>query len=260
MAGAVRLVIALAVVYLAVCALLYLLQDRLIFHPRPLAAEPAGPHVRELVLERDGVRLHGWLVNGAAPGPLIVYFGGNAEEVSQLTSVFSRLPARTALVNYRGFGASEGRPSVDHLVADARHLIRYLVERYGRGRPLILFGRSLGTGIAVAAADAAAVDGLILLSPYVSLERLARRVVPFAPVGRLLRHRLEAAAHLDALPDRVLVFYGVDDVVIPAEESRAFAALLRPPPETVAFEADHNVPLDHPALWPHVVRFVGGPE
>ncbi|HEX7038347.1 MAG TPA: alpha/beta hydrolase [Pseudomonadales bacterium] len=254
--AAVRLLIVLAAVYLAVCVLLYLIQDRLIFHPRPLVSNPRAPHLEELVLQHDGVRLHGWLVNGDAPGPLIVYFGGNAEEVSHLTSVFRRLPARTALVNYRGFGASGGEPSVEHLVADARRLIRHLVERRGADRPLILFGRSLGTGIAVAAADVAEVDGMILLSPYVSLERLARRVVPFVPVGWLLRHRLDASAHLDALPERVLVFHAVDDPVIPARESRAFVALLDPPPLTVTFEADHDVPLDHPALWPHVVRFV----
>lgn len=162
--AAARLVIGLAAVYLVVCVFLYLIQDRLIFHPRPLTSNPEGRHVQELVLEHDGVRLHGWLINGDSPGPLVVYFGGNAEEVSHLTSVFSRLPARTALVNYRGFGASSGRPSVERLVADARRLIRHLVAQHGGDRPLFLIGRSLGTGIAVAAADAADVDGMILLA------------------------------------------------------------------------------------------------
>jgi uncharacterized protein len=252
----VRLIAVLVVGYLAVCAALYLLQDQMIFYPRGLTEHPRGPHVDALTLERDGVTLRGWLVNGGSSGPLVVYFGGNAEEVSGLVDVFARLDARTVLINYRGFGESEGTPSAQHAIADARALIAQSAALQGPPRPLILFGRSIGSGIAVVAADAADVDGMILLSPYRSLERLARRVVPFVPVGLLLRHRIDPGAHAQSLPERVLVLYSVTDRVIPPEESRAFVDLLSSPPQLVALSADHDVPLTDPDLWPHVERFV----
>jgi hypothetical protein len=254
-----RLVFLLVAGYAAACAILYLLQDRLIFLPRPLLLDPAGPHVRPVTVEREHVRLRGWIVNADSSGALLIYFGGNAEELSGLVDVFAQLDAVTVLINYRGYGESEGSPSAADLIADAGAVVRAMHRRLGDGRRLILFGRSLGAGIAVQATRVAEVDGLILMSPYRTLTRLARRHAPFVPVDWLLRHRIDARDALDALPQQVLVMYGIRDYIIPTAESRAFVDLLDAAPRVVEFDAGHNVPLTHPALWPHVEAFVSDP-
>jgi len=242
--------------YAAVLAALYLLQDSLIFHPQPPGPAPDGTAAEPFAVSRDGVTLRGWAVNPDRDGPLVVYFGGNAEEVSRLVNTMVRLPATTVLMNYRGYGNSEGSPAAAALVGDAVALARAARERLGRDRPLLLFGRSLGSGLAVLTAREVDAAGVILLSPYRSLTHLARRFAPFAPVEALLRHRIDATQGLAALPEQVLVLYAADDLIIPATESRAFAALLEPPPEVVTFDGGHNVPLTHPDIWPALQQFV----
>ncbi len=256
MDGLVRLLIVLGVAYGAVCVLAYLLQDRLVFFPRAVLTEPGGPHVAPVTFEHGGVVLRGWVVNAEADGPLLVYFGGNGEELSPLTNVFARLDATTLLVNYRGYGLSEGSPDAAALIDDGAAIVRQLARSYGADRPLLLFGRSLGSGIAASVAALEPVDGVILLSPFRSLEHMARRVLPWVPVRWLLRHRIDTAAALNALPDDVLVLYTHDDGVVPAAETLALLALFPRAPRVAVFKGGHNQPLTQEDLWAPVVAFV----
>ena len=242
--------------YVGLCLLLYLLQDWMIFFPRSLASEPTGPHVERASVQRDDVTLRGWVVNGQSEGALLFYFGGNAEEVSGLTGLFARLDAVTVLMNYRGYGESEGKPSAAHLIEDAAAVVESFRSRFGQDRPVVLFGRSLGTGIAALAARAEGIDGLILLSPYRSIERIAKRRFPFAPVGWLLRQNIDATLAIDALPERTLVLYATEDSVVPTAESQVFLGMLTPTRQVVEFDGPHNIPLETPQLWQAIKDFV----
>ena len=251
-----RIGVVLLVAYGAVCLLAFLLQDRIIFYPRGVLIEPRGPHVEALTFERAGTVLRGWVVNPRARGPVLVYFGGNGEELSPLTEVFAGLDATTLLVNYRGYGRSEGTPSAAALIDDARAVTTTLAPDYGSDRPLLLFGRSLGSGIAASVAATVPVDGMILMSPFRSLEHMARRVMPWVPVRWLLRHRIDTAAAVDALPEQVLVLYAPDDGIVPAAETRALLDLFPRAPRVAQFRGGHNVPLTRVDLWPEVEAFV----
>jgi len=251
-----KLAALLAVGYVFASIVLYLLQGQLIFYPQPPGPDPSSEAARPVSLERPEATLHGWVVNADSTGPLIIYFGGNAEEVSQLVDTFAPLPASTVLMNYRGYGRSGGRPSAAALLADAEAVVNEMRSRLGTERPLILFGRSLGSGIAAQTTRHARADGVILLSPYRSLTRLAQRYAPGMPARLLLRHRIDTTAALDTLPDRMLVFYSPTDLIIPADESRALIELLQPPPQVVTFDGGHNLPLDDAQIWPAVEAFV----
>ncbi len=242
--------------YVGICLLLYLLQDWMIFFPRPLAGEPTGSHVERVSLQRDDVTLRGWIVKSQSEGPLLFYFGGNAEEVSGLANVFARLDAVTVLMNYRGYGDSGGKPSAADLIEDAAAVVDGLRRRFGHDRPVVLFGRSLGSGIATLAARAEGIDGLIVLSPYRSIERIAKRRFPFAPVGWLLRHNIDATLAIEALPERILVLYATQDSVVPTSESRAFVSKLKSEPQIVEFEGPHNIALETPQIWRAIHDFV----
>ena len=242
--------------YVGLCLLLYLLQDWMIFFPRSLTSEPSGLHVERASLQRDEVTLRGWIVNGHSQGPLLFYFGGNAEEVSGLADVFAKLDAVTVLMNYRGYGESGGRPSAAHLIDDAAAVVGGFRSRFGQDRPVVLFGRSLGTGIAALAARAGGIDGLILLSPYRSIEHIAKRRFPFAPVGWLLRHNIDATLAIEALPKRILILYATQDSVVPTSESRAFLGELKSDPQVVEFDGPHNIPLEMPRLWRAIEEFI----
>ena len=252
-----RFVIVAGGIYLGICLLLYLLQDRMMFFPQPLGVDPEGPNVEPAVVERDGVALRGWVVNPHSNGPLLFYFSGNAEEVSGLTEDFAKLDALSILMNYRGFGASDGKPTAADLIEDAAAIVAEMRTRLGVDRPVILFGRSLGSGIAALAARSGPVDGIVLMSPYRSIEHIARRRYPFAPVRWLLRQNIDASLAIDSLPERVLVLHARRDRVVPTAESLAFLRLLPRQPEVLEFVGPHNIALATPEVWETIEEFVG---
>ena len=197
------LLVTVAALAAAFCLLVYLAQERLIFYPQPLSEDAARALERTVprteafeLAAGDGTRLRGWLVRGqsAHPWPLILYFGGNAEEVSWLLAELSRMPGWAALlVNYRGYDLSQGRPSQAALFRDALALYDKVVQRaeVDPGR-VVVIGRSLGTGVATYLASQRPVAGVVLVSPFDNMVEVARGVYPFLPVDLLLRHRFES--------------------------------------------------------------------
>ena len=251
-----RIALIVLVAYVGVCLLLYLVQDRLIFFPQPLQREPVGPHVHPATVERPDATLRGWVVNGQSNGPLLFYFQGNAEEVSTLAGRFADLDAVTVLMNYRGYGESGGKPTTATVVDDAVAIVANMRARFGADRPVVLFGRSLGSGVAALTARGGGIDGVILMSPYRSLEHIARRRYPFAPVGWMLRQNIDTTLAIDALPQPVLVLYAARDRVVPTSESRALLGLLKSAPEVVEFVGPHGIALETPELWAAIKAFV----
>lgn len=260
-----------ALVALGVPLLLYLLQDRLIFHPQPLASgrsvEVARrfPAVEEIFLDAaDGTRLHAWHVGAGADAPLVLYFGGNAEEVSWMLEAIGD-PARGEtpgvgwlLADYRGYGESEGRPSAAALVADARALYDAALKLPGvEARRVAAFGRSLGSGIAVALAAERPLAAVILATPFDSLEAVAKRYYPFVPVKLLLRHRLDSLALAPGIRAPLLcVIAGRDDVIPPAHAERLFGAWGGEKRKLVLASSLHNDTDGAPQFWPAVRGFL----
>ena len=222
-----------ACVALGFPVLIYLLQERLIFFPQPLAEDPLkanpGAAIEEVSLvTADQGRLHGWLVKAAptqAPAPLLIYFGGNAEEVSWLASTGGQYAGWSLLLfNYRGYGRSEGKPGEAALFADALRIYDYAASRAEGGRVAVM-GRSLGSGVAVHLAARRPVQGVILVSPYDSIESVAQGVYPFLPIRLMLKHRFDSLSLAPAIKVPLLCLVASADRVIPRPHSeRLYAA------------------------------------
>jgi len=217
--------------------LIYFLQERLLFFPQPLTQDPlkanTGAAIEEVSLTaQDGVRLHGWLVKAPAtpgatqtPAPLLIYFGGNAEEVSWLASTGDRYSGWSLLMfNYRGYGRSEGTPGEVAFFADALQIYDYALERAEAGR-IAVMGRSLGSGVAVYLATRRPVAGVVLVSPYDSIESVARGVYPYLPIGLMLKHRFDSLSRAPQVKAPLLCLVASEDRVIPRPHSeRLYAA------------------------------------
>ena len=243
--------------YLLICAFYYVLQDRMIFHPQPLAARVTqDPSVQPLALEREDAVLRGWMVNPHHTGPLVFYFGGNAEELSTAIPRFRALPASTVLLNYRAYGASTGQPSERALVDDAREILHTFADP---NRATYIIGGSLGSGVAgrVAGPELA---GLVLVSPFRNLARVASHHLPWLPVAPLLKHNFDIEANLHAFPQRTLVVLGKRDTIIPPAESRALMARLPASAELIELNAGHNDLWAQPRLWDALRRFLRSPQ
>lgn len=257
-----------ALLAVVVFVLGYVVQDRLIFFPQRLDEQAAlgvqhsypRSEAFELTTE-DGTRLRGWLVDGPArrPWPLVIYFGGNAEELSWLVPVFSRVPDWAALlVNYRGYGLSESRPSETNLYRDALALYDQVTRRRDIDpERVIVIGRSLGTGVATYLMSQRPVAGAVLISPYDSLVQVARDAYPFLPINVLLRHRFDSASRAPSIHAPLLALVAARDDIVRPERSRELLQSWGGPKRLEVLEGvDHNTIHLHPEYWRSIVAFL----
>jgi len=251
----------------------YLAQDGLIFYRQPLSearrAEIAKrfPQVQEVRLSAsDGTKLHAWLAapRGDKPNPVVIYFGGNAEEVSWMLDSIGN-PERGGtpniawlLVDYRGYGGSEGSPSEKALVADALSFFDHAAGLSSVDPERIYaFGRSLGSGVAVQLAAQRPVRALILATPYDSLAAVAKRYYWYLPVDLLLKHRFDSIALAPKLTQPLLCLIAERDEVIPrVHGERLFEAWGGPKRKVILQQAGHNTTDDHPLFWPSIREFL----
>lgn len=264
-----------------------------LYHPQPYRAGDEAaiaarfPAAEPFVLQRpDGVRLHGWLTGhrplpgrprGADAGPtaaatapapasagnstprrpLTIYFGGNAEETSWMLSDAHRFAGRLLLcINYRGYGGSGGRPHENVLLDDALAVFDAALKRSDVDPARVsVWGRSLGTGVAVHVASARQVSGVALVSPYDSMAALAQRHMPAMSV--LLTQRYDSAAKAPAIRAPALMLAGARDTLIPPLHSEQLRALWGGPAQLVMLpEADHNSMQEATDYWREIAAFL----
>jgi uncharacterized protein len=226
----------LVLVYLAGCAAVYGLQRSMLYHP-----QPARQAVASLTLLVEGASVQ-VSVRPLAPGaPAILYFGGNAEDVSGTVPQLARLFPDHALylMHYRGYGGSTGQPGEAALHADA--LALYDLVR--RDHPEIkLLGRSLGSGVAVRLASERPVARLALVTPYDSIEAVAVEQFPWLPVRWLIQDRFDSAAIADRITAPTTLLIAERDTLIRPERAAQLAQRFKPGvARSVVMEgADHN--------------------
>ncbi len=242
-----RLGLAGAGVWILAVALMIALESSFLYFPsRVLEAEPDayGLAAEEVRLRApDGVRLHGWWLRGRGERAL-VWFHGNAGNISHRLDNAKRLVDRLGLdillVDYRGYGLSEGRPSEAGLYRDG---LAMYDEAARRGFPpacIVLFGRSLGAAVAVEVALARRAGAVILETPFRSVPALARELYPFVP-SVLIRSRFDVEGKVARVDAPVLVVHGDRDEIVPLAHAERIYALVRAPKRLYVIPgAGHN--------------------
>jgi uncharacterized protein len=240
-------------IYGVLCALLYLLQSRLLYLPTPEAALHGVSSIR---LQHDGATLKVWELHPDARSA-IIYFGGNAEDVSVNAADFAAAnPDRAVyLVNYRGYGGSTGRPSEAALLSDATAIYDWVATRHDR---IAVVGRSLGSGVAVALAAHRPVERLVLVTPYDSIDNVAADHFPFFPVHWLLRDHYDSLRRIGEVHAPVLVLVAEHDaVVLRARSDALIAAIPADARQTLLIRGStHNDISSFPAFWQGLRNFV----
>ncbi|NOX87683.1 MAG: alpha/beta hydrolase [Calditrichaeota bacterium] len=210
--------------YVLICALFYIFQDKFIFFPTKLNESFSNLkeyEKDEIIIKHKNISLHGWLLNPDKSN-LILYYGGNGEEVSGNLDDFKIFEDYSILLlNYRGYGKSEGSPGQKELFSDALYTYDYILNKSeSKINRIIVFGRSLGTGIAIYIASRRPVDGIILVTPYDSIKNLAKRYFPFLPVKLILKHPFDSMNYVENLNVPTLVLVAENDEVIPYENTK----------------------------------------
>lgn len=229
----------------AASAALWLGQERLLFQPVRLPPDTVlatEPDVHESFVDVPGARLSVLELRHARPRGVVLFLhgnGGNLREWFVNLDVYRRANVDLVMPDYRGYGKSSGRiESEEQLHADVHAVWQSVAARY-RGLPVVVYGRSLGTGLA--ATLAARIDPAltILVSPYRSIAALAQEHYPWVP-GAALRYPLQTERTLPTLRTPVLLVHGDRDTLIPVAHSRALQTLA-PQARLVEVEgAGHN--------------------
>ena len=246
--------------------LLYFLQEKLLFFPHPINAENRAliekryPAVREVTVAGAGGQvLHGWFQKtpGEERAPLLIYFGGNAEEVTAYAPHVAEVYGERAvlLVNYRGYGASGGSPGERALVSDAAELYDWASRQAPVDATRVaIHGRSLGSGVAVQLAAARPVKCVVLTSPFASALDVGREMYPWLPVALLLRHPFDSATRAPALRVPLLVLVGEADRLIAPHHSERLAGLWGGPVERMNLPGFGHNDLDLDPRYAQAIR------
>ena len=233
-----RLLIFLALLVLGLVLVPVLFEKRLIYFPfRTLEVTPKDLGLRfeeaRLVTE-DGVTLHGWFLPVEGSRFTVLVCHGNAGNISHRLDramlMHAKLKTDVFLFDYRGYGLSEGTPDEEGTYRDARAAHRYLSTARGVAPGnLIIFGESLGAAVALQLALEVPARALVLEAPFTSISDMAGNVLPFLPVGRLLRTRYDNLAKIGGLRMPLLILHGDRDTTVPfAQGRRLFEAVPEP--------------------------------
>jgi uncharacterized protein len=245
----------IALAYISVCTMLFLWQERLIFYPErdPPGTRYAFSHPAEEVwIPVDGATLHALWFRVPEPQGVILYLHGNAGSLRSWGTVAPELVAYgydLLIFDYRGYGQSSGQiQSESQLHADAAAVAAWVLARYPE-TPLVLYGRSLGSALAVRLAAEHQPRLLILESPFYSLEHLARRQFPWAP-SFLLKYPLRAHAWIGQVRSPVVIIHGTDDAIVPFADGERLAGAVTAPLQFHAVAGGgHNDLARFPAYW-----------
>lgn len=241
--------------YLGLVGLMYFAQRALMYFPDPARTAPADaefPQAREVTLRSaDGTEVIAWTVPPKPGKPVVIYFHGNGGSLRHRVPRFRPLIADgTGLValSYRGYGGSQGSPSEAGLIEDGQAAYDFARRQYPDAR-IVLWGESLGTGIAVAIAAKNEIAALVLEAPYTSTADIAFATYPFIPVRLLMKDQFRSDERIGEVKAPVLVLHGVLDRIIPISYGEKLFALANEPKQFMRFARGEHENLDqHGAL------------
>jgi len=225
------------------------MEEKFIFHP----SDKIDHTPRDLGLAfddiyfttSDGVRLNGWFVPYPGAQTTLLWFHGNAGNISHrlenIKLLHDKVKINVWIFDYRGYGRSEGKISEEGTYRDGEAALRYLRNRKDVDpKGIVFFGRSLGAAVAVDLATREECSALILETPFASIREMARAVFPFLPLGPLLRTRYDAVEKIRKVKAPVLVLHGDRDEVVPFEQGKKVFEAAPSPKEFYTIRGAHH--------------------
>lgn len=234
--------------YISFVLLLYLFQRSLIYHPSKGEAEPANhgvPEMARVVLEtKDHLKLEAWFKNAEQGKQIILYLHGNAGHLGYrgfkikdyLDEGFGVL-----LLGYRGYGNNQGDPTENNLYIDGRAALDFLIAKKVPLSKIVIYGESLGTGIAVELARNLRIHSLILEAPYSSIIDIAAHHYFYLPTTLLLKDKYDSIKKIKEIVSPIYFIHGERDRIIPWRFGKKLFDLAPEPKDLLLItDAGHN--------------------
>lgn len=205
------------------------MEQRLLYFPEPqVSATPAVfdlPFDEVTLTTSDNVQLHGWFIPGEEGKPVVLFFHGNAGNISHRLDnirLLHKLGVAVLIFDYRGYGKSQGTPSETGLTKDALAALNWLQTNGWQPEHIIYFGRSLGAAVAVNLADQQKPARLVLETPFTSIRAMGRQHYPLLTItlGWMLRDQFDNLEKISRIDVPVLIFHGDRDSIVPESMAR----------------------------------------
>ena len=245
------LLLSLAAIYVLLSAMLYLMQNKMVFLAnlpgRELTATPedAGFAFQDVsITTSKGAQIHGWFVPAEQSKATVLFFHGNAGNISHRLdsiAIFRELGLDVFIIDYQGYGQSDGKASEKNTYQDALAAWEYLVsERDIAPGNIVIFGRSLGGAVASWLAAQTTPAAVILESTFTSAPDMAFRLYPFLPVRLLTRLKYPVMENVGRLSSPLLVIHSRQDEIIPFDMGESIFAAAPEPKQMLVLTGDHN--------------------
>ncbi len=245
-----RIFLTIAACYGLLILVVYLMQSRMLYLPdlpgRSLTYAPTdiGLDYEDVYIETgDGVMLHGWFIPGRS-SRVLLFFHGNAGNIShRLESIrqFENLGLSVFIIDYRGYGQSEGRTTEKGTYRDADAAWRYLIEDRGIvAKDIVIFGRSLGASVASRLAGQRQPLALIVESSFTSVPDIAQELYPWLPARWLSRLNHATRDYVRDVRCPILIVHSRDDEIIPFHHGEAIFASANEPRTLLGIRGTHN--------------------
>jgi fermentation-respiration switch protein FrsA (DUF1100 family) len=250
--------------YVALAATVFFVQRSLMYFPERIHTTPAAaglPEAEEISLTAsDGVKSIGWFVAPQDGKPLLLYFHGNGGALRYRVERFRHFIAAGVgllALEYRGYGGNSGSPSEKGFIADAEAAYAYAAARYPKEQ-IVVWGESLGSGVAVALAAEKPVGRVILEAPFTSTEAIAAQRYWYLPVSLLMLDQYRSDTRIGKVTAPLLILHGVQDRTVPYAMGEHLFELANKPKHIVRFLDGGHEDLDQNGALDAVGRFLAG--
>ena len=252
-------ILALVFFYVLLLIIVFLFQGNLLYHPttdnylqNQVEREPAEIE-KVKITTKDKINLIGWFYNrNLEEFKTILFFHGNAGSLENRTyklNHFKNLNLNFLIIAWRGFSGNKGKPNEMGLYEDAKSAIKWLKAKGIKEKNIILYGESLGTGVAVEVAQNKNYAGVILESPFTSMVNMGKKYYPFFPVNLLLKDKFESYKKINNIFVPVLIMHGKVDKIVPYDMGKKMYELANEPKFFYSQEyGDHMIEYDEKLL------------
>lgn len=245
------ILLAILVIYGVIVLTLFLAQRRLVFQPSVITNYPMDSNIIGVktvdIHTADDLTLQSWYHPPEPDYPVIVYFHGNAGNLMDRAAryrMFMEKGFGLFALSYRGYGGNPGAPSELGLYEDARAALHYVREQGIPNEKIILYGESLGTGVAIQMATEFEPGMLVLEAPFTSVADRGQELYPIIPVKLLIKDRFDSLSKIDEIKVPLLLFHGEKDAVIPVAQGRTLFEAANEPKKGVFFKDNGHTDFD----------------
>ena len=252
-------ILALIFFYILLLIIVFFFQGNLLYHPTidnylkdQVEREP-NEIEKVKITTKDKIDLIGWFYNrDLEEFKTILFFHGNAGSLENRTyklNHFKNLNLNFLIIAWRGFNGNKGKPNEMGLYEDAKSAIKWLKAKGIKEKNIILYGESLGTGVAVEVAQNKNYAGVILESPFTSMVNMGKKYYPFFPVSLLLKDKFESYKKINNIFVPVLIMHGKVDKIVPYDMGKKMYELANEPKFFYSQEyGDHMIEYDEKLL------------